>query len=95
MAVEQPQEAGLIYPGERSIVVAAEEVIWSPAERSGDAAKPAAEKSSRVIDEALPTAHRYVRGGPAGVEPSEALSPFARDFAVTLGDRGTLFLRIA
>src|SRR5262249_23541557 len=95
VAVEQPQQAGLIYPAERSIAVAAEEVIWSPAEFRGLHRKSAVEKPARIIYEGLPAAQRYVPGWPAGVEPREAGGPGARDAAVMLDDSGALFLGVA
>src|SRR5438034_167347 len=76
IAVEQPQKAGPIDPGERLVTVAAEQVARPPAERRSMGG-PAVEEEPHIIDETLPAAQRHVSGRAIGVEAREALGPCA------------------
>src|SRR5690348_7852891 len=95
VAIEQPQQPGMIDPAEGPLAVAAEQVEGSPAEPRDFLAPSGIEELADVVNELLPALRRNITGRAIGIEPGEALGPCARDLAVVLDYRGAFFLGLA
>jgi len=95
VAIEQPQQPGMIDPGGGPLAVAAEQVERPPAERRCDGAERAIEEAANIIDEGQPALRRHVARRTVGMQPGATLGPGAQDVAVILDDRGTFFLGLA
>jgi len=93
VAIEQPQQPGMIDPGEGPLAIAAEQVEWTPTEQGGLLGPAAIKEAADIVNELLPALGGHIRQRVIGMQPGEALCPGTRDECLAFNDCRALFFR--